>query len=51
MAIQARDFDGSLVSLYEHDMLKLGFRRHETEAETWIIERTNEDGTPYISHL
>lgn len=51
MAIQAIDSDGSLVKLYDYDMKKLGFRKHDTEAETWIIERTNEDGTPFVSYL
>lgn len=48
MAIQARDQDGRIVELYQHDMNVCGMTK---DGDFWIVERTNEDGTPFTSLL
>ena len=52
MALNCREADGSEHRIYTGDMLQAGFRKEVVKGATyWVIERTNEDGSPYIAEL
>ena len=50
MAFLAMNLDGTPepARLYEADLIGLGFKR---DGDFWTIERTYEDGTPFVDEL
>ena len=51
MAVNCREADGTPASLYAGDLERRGFRLELLDgAEYWIVERVQDDGTPYTGH-
>ena len=52
MALNCREADGSEARIYGGDLERAGFRKEVVNGATyWVIERTNEDGTPFVAEL